>query len=186
MIHPSWERQGAVSPGGTRRSPLPADSSSPGPRPCPGPRLGSGWRGPQRRPRNAETARTRAGRGLTQRVKFGASRDRAQAPGAEPGQMGRRPQLQGPRFRGALLLQNTGGAAEPVPPHSTHPRLWENSSLLTLLPTDCVRVVFDLSLRAGESLAVSPWVTHSDHGGSSPWRKSTSQVTHGQGPSHCF
>lgn len=108
------------------------------------------------------------------------------SPGAEPGQMGRWPQLQGPRFRGALLLQNTGGAAEPVPPHSTHPRLWENSSLLTLLPTDCVRVVFDLSLRAGESLAVSPWVTHSDHGGSSPWQKSTSQVTHGQGPSHCF
>lgn len=92
----------------------------------------------------------------------------------------------GSRFRGTLLLQNKGSTAEPAPPHSTHSRLWENSSLLTLLPTGCVQAVFDLSLCVGESLAVSPWVTHSGHGGSGPWRKSTSQVTHGQGPSHCF
>ena len=50
------------------------------------------------------------------------------------------------------------------PPHSTHSRLWENSSLLTLLPTGCVQAVFGLSLRVGESLAVSPWVTHSGQG----------------------
>lgn len=82
--------------------------------------------------------------------------------------------------------QNKGGPAEPSLPHSTHSRLWENSSLLTLLPTGYVQVVFDLSLRARESLAVSPWATHSDHGGSGLWRKSTSQGTLGQGPSHCF